>query len=60
MDGTPIWAAAATHDVAIEIAKRGRLINHRIDPAVDAERDFVGTNLTDTLAVSRPGILAFR
>ena len=53
MDGMPIWAAAATHDVAIEIAKRGRLINHRIDPAVDAERDFVGTDLTSTLSVSR-------
>ncbi len=32
---------SATHDVAIEIAKRGRFINHRIDPAVDVERDFV-------------------
>jgi len=53
MDGTPIWAAAATHDVSIEIAKRGRLINHRIDPAVDAERDFVGTDLANTLSVSR-------
>jgi len=53
VDGMPIWAAAATHDVAIEIAKRGRLINHRIDPAVDAERDFVGTDLTNTLSVSR-------
>src|SRR5271166_3430728 len=53
VDGTPIWAGAATHDVAIEIAKGGHLINHRIDPEVDAERDFVGTNLTDTLSVSR-------
>ena len=53
VDGTPIWAGAATHDVAIEIAKRGRLINHRIDPAVDAERDFVGTDLTNTSSVSR-------
>lgn len=53
IDGTPIWAGAATHDVAIEIAKRGRLINHRIDPAVDAERDFIGANLTDTYSVSR-------
>ena len=53
IDGTPIWVGAATHDVAIEIAKRGRLINHRIDPAVDAERDFVGTKLTDTGSVSR-------
>ena len=53
MDGTPIWAGAATHDVAIEIAKRGRLINHRIDPAVDAERDFVGTDLANSSSVSR-------
>jgi len=53
IDGTPIWAGAATHDVAIEIAKRGRLINHRIDPEVDAERDFVGTDLTNTSSVSR-------
>lgn len=53
IDGMPIWAAAATHDVAIEIAKRGRLINHRIDPAVDTERDFVGTDLTNALSVSR-------
>jgi LssY C-terminus len=51
--GKPIWAGAATHDVAIEVAKRGRLINHRIDPAVDTERDFVGTNLADTSLVSR-------
>jgi len=53
IDGTPIWAGAATHDVAIEIAKRGRLINHRIDPAVDTERDFVGSNLTETSSVDR-------
>ena len=52
IDGRPIWAAAATHDVAIEIAKRGRLINHRIDPAVDTERDFVGTDLASALSVS--------
>jgi hypothetical protein len=52
VDGTPIWAGAATHDVAIEIAKRGHLINHRIDPAVDAERDFIGANLTLASSVS--------
>jgi LssY-like putative type I secretion system component LssY len=51
--GKAIWAAAATHDIAIEIAKRGHLVNHRIDPAVDAERDFVGTNLAETSSVSR-------
>jgi len=51
VDGTPIWAAAATHDVAIEFGKRGRLINHTIDPNVDTERDFIGTNLTDTALI---------
>jgi hypothetical protein len=49
MHGMSIWAAAATHDVAIEIAKRGRLI----DPAVDTERDFIDANLADTTSVSR-------
>jgi LssY C-terminus len=52
VNGTPIWAAAATHDVSIEYAKGGHLINHRIDPAVDDERDFVGANLTDASWVS--------
>ncbi len=51
-NGTPIWAGSATHDVAIEIAKNGRLINHRIDPQVDAERDFIGGDLTETASVS--------
>jgi LssY C-terminus len=53
MDGTPIWAGAASHDVAIVIGKRGHLINHRIDPNVDAERDFVGSNLTESSSVSQ-------
>ena len=57
LHGVSIWAAAATHDVALVIAKRGRLINHRIDPAVDTERDFVGTNLAETSSVSSQGYL---
>ncbi len=51
-DGIPIWVGSATHDVAIEIAKNGRLINHRIDPQVDEERDFIGGDLTETASVS--------
>ena len=50
LNGTPIWAGAATHDVAIEIAKRGRLIDHLIDPHVDAERDFIGASLAKTVS----------
>ena len=57
IDGTPIWVGAASHDVAIVIGKRGHLINHRIDPAVDAERDFVGSSLAGSLSVSTQGYL---
>ena len=57
MDGTPIWVGAATHDLAIEIAKRGHLINHRIDPDVDAERNFIGAELAGVSSVSRQGYL---
>jgi len=53
MDGTPIWVGAATHDLAIEIAKRGHLMSHRIDPDVDAERNFIGAELTSVSSVSR-------
>jgi hypothetical protein len=52
IDGTPVWAAAAIHDVAIELGKHGHLISHRIDPNVDAERDFVGENLAKTRLVN--------
>jgi hypothetical protein len=47
MDGTPIWVGAATHDVAIQIQMKRLRIVHRIDPEVDAERDFIAGNLAD-------------
>ena len=53
VDGSPVWAGAATHDIAIEVAKRGRLFNHRIDPNVDSERDFIGENLSGTAVPAR-------
>ena len=58
MDGTPIWVGAASQDVAIVFAKRGHLINHRIDPNVDAERDFIGSNLAGSLSVDRRAYLS--
>jgi LssY-like putative type I secretion system component LssY len=48
VDGAPVWAAAATYDQAIEFAKHGHIINHTIDPQVDTERDFVGTDIAET------------
>ncbi len=53
VDGNSVWAGAATHDVAIEVAKRGRLFNHRIDPNVDSERDFIGASLEETSVPAR-------
>lgn len=51
--GEPLWAGAATFDIAITFAKNGRIFNHTIDPHVDTERDFVGTNLAGSSPVHR-------
>jgi hypothetical protein len=51
VNGDPIWAAAASYDQAIEFAKRGHIINHTIDPQVDTERDFVGSDIAETSTV---------
>ena len=51
--GVPIWAGAATFDDAISFGKGGRLFNHAIDPEVDTEREFVGTDLSKTSPLQR-------
>jgi len=52
VDGTPVSVGAATHDVAIQLqVKRLRMV-HRIDPQVDAERDFIAGNLAETRLVT--------
>lgn len=51
--GSPLWAVSATYDVAIEILLRKLRIIHRIDPNVDAERDFIARNLMATHMVSQ-------
>jgi hypothetical protein len=53
MDGVPLWVGAATHDVAIEFVKRKFRLFHRVDPNVDAERDFIAMNLAKTSQVAR-------
>ena len=53
VDGNPLWAASASYDQAIEFAKRGRILNHSIDPRVDTERDFVGTDIAETSPVRK-------
>ena len=53
MDDVPVWVAAATHDVAIEFVKHKFRLFHKIDPDVDAERDFIATDLAKTSQLTR-------
>ena len=53
INGSPVWVGAATHDVAIKFVKRKLWMIHRIDPDVDAEREFIARNLTETRLVTQ-------
>jgi hypothetical protein len=58
--GLPVWVAAATHDVSIEFVKRKFRLFHKIDPNVDAERDFIAGNLAETRQLAREEYLNCR
>ncbi|MBZ5526560.1 MAG: LssY C-terminal domain-containing protein [Acidobacteriia bacterium] len=46
LNGVPVWVGAATHDIGVQKDKRSlTAITHKIDPNVDAEREFVGQTL---------------
>jgi LssY C-terminus len=53
VDGVPLWVAAATHDVSIHFVKHKFRLFHRIDPNVDAERDFIAGNLSEAKRLTR-------
>lgn len=53
VDGVPLWVGAATHDVGIEFVRKKLWVFHRIDPNVDAERDFIARNLEETQQLVR-------
>ena len=48
VNGVPVWVGAATHDVALEFEKHRLWMTHRIDPDVDAEREFIAQDLIKT------------
>jgi hypothetical protein len=53
VDGQPVWAGAATHDIGFERDMRSpNAITHKIDPEVDKEREFVEQTLTATGLIS--------
>jgi len=47
----PVWVATASHDVGVELSPRSHLPTHRIDPAIDEERDLVKSDLSRAGAV---------
>jgi hypothetical protein len=44
-NGQDVWAGAGTHDVGFEKDQRNGSVTHKIDPAVDGERDNIGATL---------------
>lgn len=52
--GRTLWCVAATHDIGFERDQRNNGITHKIDPAIDSEREYVNGTLSGTgLVVQR-------
>jgi hypothetical protein len=53
-DGHTVWCVAATHDIGFERDQRNNSVTHKIDPAIDGEREYVNSTLSSTgLVVER-------
>ena len=46
--GQPLWVGAATHDIGFERDQRNNGLTHKIDPAIDKEREYLGETLDAT------------
>jgi LssY C-terminus len=55
VSGRPLWCVAATHDIGFERDQRNNGLTHKIDPAIDGEREFVNQTLSATGLVSARG-----
>jgi len=54
VNGRPLWCIAATHDIGFERDQRNNGVTHKIDPAIDGEREYVNETLSATgLVVAR-------
>jgi LssY C-terminus len=53
VEGRPLWCIAATHDVGFERDQRNNGVTHKIDPAIDGEREYVNGTLSGTGLVTR-------
>jgi hypothetical protein len=52
VEGRPLWCVAATHDIGFERDQRNNGVTHKIDPAIDDEREYVNQTLSGTGLVS--------
>jgi len=52
-DGQELWVGAATHDIGFDRDQRNNGVTHKIDPAVDDEREFVSRSLDETGLVAK-------
>jgi hypothetical protein len=57
VEGQTLWIGAATHDVALHYLGRFLRFTHKIDPDVDAERQYVANTLTKSGRVQLLGYL---
>jgi hypothetical protein len=53
VDGRPLWCVAATHDIGFERDERNSKLTHKIDPAIDGEREYVNDTLSRTGLVTQ-------
>jgi hypothetical protein len=53
VDGRPLWCVAATQDVGFERNERNNSVTHKIDPAIDGEREYVNDTLSRTGLVTQ-------
>jgi len=53
VEGRPLWCIAATHDIGFERDQRNNGVTHKIDPAIDGEREYVNNTLSSTGLVAR-------
>jgi LssY C-terminus len=52
--GRTVWCVAATHDIGLERDQRNNGVTHKIDPAIDGEREYVNDTLSSTgLVIAR-------
>ena len=52
-NGQDVWIGAGTHDIGFEKDQRNGKVTHKIDPAVDGERDHIASTLQEAGVAKR-------